>query len=466
VKKRFAFALCVTAVIAVMASCAKPYAPPGGPQDRTPPRLVATLPAALAVVPQFNEDIVFTFNETLAERGVNDASVSVSPQPHGKVHVRRKGNRVVISADGGWERNQLYRVILQPGIADRFNNTRKDPVELVFSTGPPVQNTAIAGVITDRITGRFLLDGAVEAVRRGDSATYFAGTDSAGFFALRYVPAGVYDMRAFSDGNHNRKRDVTESASALRQVALGATDTMPEEFVVLPADTSAPQLRRADATDSLHITLSFDDYIDPDNGLTNQTVFISHADGSAMPGSPIRSVQLKTILAKVEQAQRALQPPKPDTTNTSRDSTRALPPNRRPVTRADSMRADSLKLDSLRDAAQSARNAAGVGVDRNSNRRGGLANDTASLPDRDVVAVLTAPLPVGKYRVTVGGIRNVNGLVGGGSVDLDIKPAPPKVPPKTKAAGDTSHVAPKVPGDTSHAVPKTPGDTSHIVRRR
>jgi hypothetical protein len=118
----------IAAALIVTTSCAKPFSPPGGTQDRTPPRLLSTTPEALAVVPQFNGKIVFQFDETLSERGVNDAVVSVSPQPRGKVHVARKGDRIEISAAGGWERNQVYRVIVRPGVSDRFSNARKEPV--------------------------------------------------------------------------------------------------------------------------------------------------------------------------------------------------------------------------------------------------------------------------------------------------------------------------------------------------
>src|SRR6476661_9157965 len=85
-------------------ACAKPFSPPGGVQDRTPPRLVSATPSALSVVPGFNDKIVLTFDETLSERGVNDAMVSVSPQPRGRVHVARKGNKIEVSAAGGWAR--------------------------------------------------------------------------------------------------------------------------------------------------------------------------------------------------------------------------------------------------------------------------------------------------------------------------------------------------------------------------
>jgi hypothetical protein len=425
-KNRLFYATLIAACIS--AACAKPFSPPGGQQDRSPPRLVSVTPAALAVVPDFNGNVVFTFNETLAERGINDAAVSVSPQPRGKVHVKRKGDRIEVSVDGGWARNQVYRVSIQKGVGDRFNNARKDPVEIVFSTGPPIQPTAIAGIVTDRLTRRASASAVVQATRRLDSAAYLIGGDTAGFFALRNIPAGVYDVLAFIDGNNNHRRDPQEPGSPSQQIALGATDTIATELVMLPADTTGPDLRRADATDSTHVTLNFDDAIDENVGLSTTAVsFIREADSVRYTGTMV--MRLKNVQQRLDANRRAAEPG-------SRSDSAG---NRVPVTRADSLRADSLRADSLRadsmrlnappagGRAPVGRNRAAGAARNNSASQNRAPADTMPLPDRDVIVTLDAPLAAGKYRVSVTGIRNVNGLLGGGTAELDVK-APPAKP--------------------------------------
>jgi hypothetical protein len=295
----------------------------------------------------------------------------------------------------------------------------------VFSTGPPIQNTAIAGLITDRLTGRSSNEAAVEAVRRGDSATYMAASDTAGFFAMRYVPAGVYDVRAFGDLNRNHRKDPSEPSSPVRQIVLGATDTIATELVLLPSDSTAPELKRAEALDSLHVTLTFDDPIDPEFGLTGRSVILTGPDGLTVGGTLV--TQLRNVYQRAAQRAQAAAPP------ARRDTTA-----RRALTRADSLaRADSVaRADSARLPQGNAQGARG---------RPRAAADTTPLPDRDVVLTVSAPLAPGKYRVTVGGVKNVNGLTGGGAVDLEIKPAPVKPP-----AGDG---APKSTRDTTYFLP-------------
>ena len=47
--------------------CARVQAPPGGPTDKAPPLLTSTLPDSLAVLPRFDGDVEFRFNEVVSE---------------------------------------------------------------------------------------------------------------------------------------------------------------------------------------------------------------------------------------------------------------------------------------------------------------------------------------------------------------------------------------------------------------
>jgi hypothetical protein len=302
-----------------------------------------------------------------------------------------------VTTDGGWAGNQVYRVVVLPGVSDRFGNARKEPAEVIFSTGPPIQNTALAGLIMDRLTGRRATNGAVEAIRRLDSAAYTASSDTSGFFALRYLPAGVYDVSAFGDQNNNRRRDPSEPFSPPRAVSLGATDTATVELVILPADTTGPRLLRATLMDSLHVTLTFDDAIDVDGGLAGGTVDVVRASDS-VPVQGGRFQQLKNIYQR-----------------------NVPPPTARPV----ALPGDTTKRDSAAIRADSIRAAAAEAAIR---QRPVAARDTTSLPDREVVLTLTVPLEPGtKYRVRAAGYKNVNGLTGGGTVEFDTprRAAPP-----------------------------------------
>jgi hypothetical protein len=161
-------------VLVVLAACARPFAPPGGDPDRLPPGLVSTSPAPFAVLTELDEPVVFRFDERIRTRNFSPALVSVSPGVPEDVEFQVKGNEVRVGLRGGWRQGQIYNVVIRPGVEDMFNNRRARAAELVFTTGPQVPHSVLAGLIEDRLTGRPARE-AVEAVRRTDSTVPSAG---------------------------------------------------------------------------------------------------------------------------------------------------------------------------------------------------------------------------------------------------------------------------------------------------
>ena len=262
--------LLMAAVISV--SCARALPPPGGEQDVLPPRLITTEPAALSVVPPNTNPVVFRFDERLTERNFSEALVTVSPLDS-SLRVERSRNEVRVSIDGGWRADRVYRIVLLPGVGDLFGNRREEPAELVFSTGPPVTETAIYGMVLDRITQRPAPRAVVRAARRADSVVYMGVGDAEGFYALRHLPYGVYDVYAFSDQNNNRRRDWLEPVDSGRVVTLGAgADTTGIFFRVLSPDTTPARVTEATVVDSVTLRLRTDDYLEAATALATTTV--------------------------------------------------------------------------------------------------------------------------------------------------------------------------------------------------
>jgi hypothetical protein len=249
-------------LLAVSAACARPYPPPGGERDQLSPGLVETSPAALTTMAPGNTPVVFRFDERLSERGFGEALVLVSPHDSA-VRVERGRTEVRVRMDGGWRANRVYRVVLLPGVRDLFGNERTDQLELIFSTGAAIDSTVLGGLVVDRITGVPARSGVVEAVQREGGVVYTALADSSGFFSLRYLPLGAYDISAYDDQNRNRRRDLLEPLDSGGAVTLSQpADTITQIFRVLVPDTSAPRVTGAEAVDSLHVRVTFDDYFD------------------------------------------------------------------------------------------------------------------------------------------------------------------------------------------------------------
>ncbi|HEX6307882.1 MAG TPA: Ig-like domain-containing protein [Longimicrobiales bacterium] len=365
----------LTVVVAV--ACARPLAPPGGERDTAPPRLLSTTPEPLAIVAPADVPVVFRFDETLSERNFSETLVSVSPQDSA-VRVERSGTEVRVRMDGGWRGNRVYRVVLLPGPRDRFGNARTESVELVFSTGAPVGNTALAGMVLDRITGAPARQGVVDAVQRGAGARYTAIADSTGFYSLRYLPIGEYDVTSYDDQNRNRRRDPLEPLdSGYNAQFQSATDTVTLIFNVLAPDSTGPQVTEASAIDSLHVSVELDDAIDPQQAIPGIGALVHALPDSSAYARAVRIVPATQFAAE----QRAA---------------------------ADTAAADTAATATM---------------------------EPVLLPVRELVVRLDRALSPGTWAITLGGVVNLHGLAGGGTVRFEVRPPPP--PDTTGVRPDT-----------------------------
>ena len=381
-------------------ACARPFAPPGGERDVVAPRLLETVPAPLAVVEPGTAPVVIRFDERLSERGFSEALVSVSPLDS-TLRVERSGSEVRVRIDGGWRPNRVYRVVLLPGASDLFGNARREPVELVFSTGAPVGSTALAGMVIDRLTGVGAPQGVVDAVHRTEGARYTAIADSSGFYSLRYLPVGEYDVRAYDDLNRNRRRDAMEPVDSGHTARFAQpTDTVALVFQVLVPDTTAPRIMSARALDSLHVRVEMDDYFDPAAGLQS-----ARAAVITTPDSTPWAVSARVMPEAVFVAER--------------DAARLA---------ADSAAAAADTAAAVRDTLAAPPRAAPVPT-RPGVSPGGDLIDPA-LPTRALVVRLEQPLVPGSYSISISGVTNLHGLTGGGTTPFELSPpAPPQPPP-------------------------------------
>jgi len=403
------FAALGAAAVAVFFACARPYPPPGGEADRLPPRVVSITPAPLSVGVARDERVIIRFDERISERGIRDAVV-VSPLTS-ELRVERGRSELRIWLRGGWEPDRIYHVVVQPVVQDLFGNLMTDPLEVVFSTGPEIPQTAVAGLVTDRLTGKPAAGAWIAAVREPDSVAYGTLSDEEGLFALRHLPPGVYRLRAFMDQNRDRQANFREAQDSAA-IELADGDTAVLTLTLLVPDTTPANVIRAEAPDSLHVRVHLDDHIDP-----------------AAPG----------VTAGVTVALRLL----PDSTPWPIE--RVMLPHefdehqRRLRATADSAYADSLARSGVGQAAQDS--AVRDVLTRAATPRpgptwSGAPSDSAAapLPTRELVVIPARPLRASaRYRIELSGIVNINGVRGGGGAAEFTAPAPPA--PDTARAG-------------------------------
>jgi hypothetical protein len=450
-----AVALSILSALASLDGCAHVAAPPGGPEDTMPPTLIAVEPDSLSVVPGFEDDVRFTFDETISERGIQ-GSTTVYPLGD-RTRAKKGGRELRVRPREGWVADRIYHIRVEPVIADLFQNRIEDPIEHVISTGIPITGNRVQGIIYDRITAEPLRGGRIDMVRLPDTLRYGGVGDSIGAFGLGTLPEGDYLAIGYDDVNNNQTADDFDRSDTVR-VSLGATDTLALEFQVFHHDTVGPQLAEVQPVDTMIVELQFDGYLDPDIPLSTDDVEIfSLADSIPIPLDKVLHAWQYTIWRdSVEQARRA----EADSVAAAlADSAAAALADSLAAALADSLAAadtvaavdtvavaDSLAAalaDSLAAGADTLAQepeaapaqpppAAEVAPEAGPEERQEI-EEPPRLPDKRIYIVASGRIPTGTHVVLVGRLVNLNGLEGGGEKPFEpIEPEAeePEQPPE------------------------------------
>lgn len=211
-------------VVAFALACAVSEPPSGGPEDKDPPAVVGTTPAADSTGVDPSSPIAITFGEHM-QRARVERLVSVQP-PITIDRVRWEGQTLVIEPAGGLQRDTTYVVRLKPGYRDRHGVAGVSTREFAFATGATLDTASISGQVLFKRepSGKSI----VRAFRVPRDTTFRADaarpdrevvTQRDGSFRLRYLPANDarFVMMAYVDQNGN-----------------GTFDSANEPYTVLP----------------------------------------------------------------------------------------------------------------------------------------------------------------------------------------------------------------------------------------
>ena len=359
----------------LLAGCASPGYPPGGPEDHEPPVLERIVPdtGAVNVKPR---DVVFRFDEVVNERPQGVTSLErlflISPR-NGEPRVKWKREQLVVRPSRGWRANTVYMITMLPGIADLRGNVRKEKTIAVFSTGPTIPRTQIAGIAFDWPASRPAANALIEAIARPDSTVYVQKADSMGRFVLPHLPPGRYTVIAAVDGNGNNARDPREPWDS---VGVSLTDSVRLEMLAFVHDTIGPRITSVAVRDSLTVRVGFDKPTDPSQRIDTSVFALKSADSSVVPIVQVRPARE----VEREQADRA---------------------------RGDSARRDTAAVRPIPDAFDRDRAAA-----RDTSRRS-VAGPLPSRPPppQEFILNVFPPLRSGiSYRISARGVRSLLGF--------------------------------------------------------
>lgn len=278
---RRVIALALAAAAGSGVACASAGAPPGGPEDHSPPQVVKLTPDS-GQTNVHPKQVEIRFDEVISDRGSGSNAIDqlflISPRTSApKIGWHR--SRVTIKPARGFLPNTAYRVTVLPGVADLRGNVRHEPESFLFSTGETFPPYSILGTVFDW-TGQSVAKNAyVEALSHPDTTiAYVAETDSAGAFEVGPLPAGTYTVRALIDQNSNRALDRNEKWDTTTVTVSDARRVV--ELDAIERDTVPPAIAGIDVLDSLTLRLTFDKPLDPALPLQPALIQIQRADST------------------------------------------------------------------------------------------------------------------------------------------------------------------------------------------
>jgi len=235
-------------------ACAETGAPPGGPEDKTAPRLIGSTPANGTVDVPRGRKIELRFSERIQAQGKGSA-VYISPRPAEDPKIKWKSNRLTIELPDSFADNQTYVVSVTASVTDLRNNKVDSNLSIAFSTG----QTIASGRITGRVfkTGGSALPNATVALYdfgkiQGDGvvfdstyADYLTQSNQEGEFTFEYLPSREYLMVAYSDVNKDQRLNPLAENHGLpdRPVVVDSVEPLSGiSLTLMDRDTTRPEI--------------------------------------------------------------------------------------------------------------------------------------------------------------------------------------------------------------------------------
>lgn len=264
----------ITILILFILACAKQAPPPGGPIDKTPPRIIGAEPSPNTTAVSLDSEVKLVFSERVNRRSVEE-SFFISPMPEEAVEFKWKAKKLHIKLPGGLKPNKTYVLTIGTDTKDIRNNRMIESFTLAFATGDSLDRGAISGHVyapgatKGTLVWAYSLSENPEPNPTQIKADYITQCGEDGSYTLSYISLDRYRLFAVNDKDGNLlydpeydligicTKDVFINSDSIRAINC--------DFQVSIEDTTRPGLARAFAQDQYHLTLRFDEMMSAEN---------------------------------------------------------------------------------------------------------------------------------------------------------------------------------------------------------
>lgn len=225
---------CVFMVLIAAISCAIPVPPPGGPEDKTPPEVVETVPADSSVGISPDSDIRITFSEKMT-RARLERQVAFYPNVIVK-KAKWDGKTIIIEPEESLHPDTTYIIKLKSGFQDHHRVASANDHQFAFATSAHIDSGQISGTVYFRrkptekgYVQLFVLpkdSSFALGVTRADRET---ATDENGRYVFHYLPTSFEEFLVwgFQDQSGNARFDRQKEVGELFPDTLRLSPDMP-----------------------------------------------------------------------------------------------------------------------------------------------------------------------------------------------------------------------------------------------
>lgn len=215
------FGVVVSGLLLLLSGCAAQGGPTGGPEDKTGPTLLNTVPADGAVKVELQPTIEFLFSEPIDPRSV-EGSLSVFPRLKQTPRIAVARRRITINLAAPLSPNRTYVFNFGCNLRDYRNNPSPTEIKIAFATGDSIDAGRITGMVYDippNTQARVFLfpwsEDLPDSLLQLEPA-YSALVNTQGEYAFTNLPPGRY--RALATTGRSIRAITSDDLIALPQV--------------------------------------------------------------------------------------------------------------------------------------------------------------------------------------------------------------------------------------------------------
>lgn len=252
-------------IIIMIASCAKPVAPTGGPKDETPPKVLRSLPLNGSTNFTGNE-IVITFDEFVNLKDINQQLI-ISPPVKETPEFKLRGKSLLVQFKEPLREETTYNVFFGDAIQDITENNSIPGFKFTFSTGNVLDSMMIEGKVLSAFSLTpvkaayvMLYDTIYDSVPYKQIPYYIARTNEKGEFQLTNLRNLSYKIFGLSDINSNYLFDLPNEEISFVDTIISPWTTEKK----LPVTVALSGINGQDTTivsDSVEVTIFKNDSI-------------------------------------------------------------------------------------------------------------------------------------------------------------------------------------------------------------